>query len=193
MKFVYPDSATPIDPDEAEALLPEHITTQRELNAWESLNILQATRWGLSRKHVDYLSSEFVRVLHGRMFNKTWAWAGTYRKSDKNIGVPWQTVATEIFKAVGDARYWLDETVYDGTETALRLHYRMVVIHPFVNGNGRHARLLADILLFNLDLPHIHWGGTELDSVTEKRSRYLAALRAADRGHFAPLLSYRSG
>ena len=193
MKFVVPDGATPIDADEAEALLPEHITTQRELNSWESLNILQATRWGLSRKRADYLSSEFVRVLHRQMFNKTWAWAGTYRKSDKNLGVPWRTVATEVFKAIGDARYWLDEAVYDGTESALRLHYRMVVIHPFVNGNGRHARLLADILLFNLDHSPIRWGGTELDSVSEKRSRYLTALRAADRGDFAPLLSYRSG
>jgi len=193
MKFVYPDGATPIDADEAEALLPEHITTQRELNAWESLNILQATRWGLSRKRADYLSSEFVRVLHRQMFNETWAWAGTYRKSDKNIGVPWQAVATEVSKAIGDARYWLDEAVYDKTESALRLHYRIVVIHPFVNGNGRHARLLADILLFNLDQSPIRWGGTELDSTSEKRSRYLTALRSADCGDFAPLLSYRSG
>ena len=190
MRFVYSEGATPIDPDEAQALIPGHITTQSELNEWESQNIQKAVTWSLSRKRTGVLTATFVNVLHRRMFDQTWEWAGAYRRSDKNIGVPWEQVAVEVHKLLGDAGFWLAESVYSVQESAIRLHHRMVVIHPFVNGNGRHARLLADVLLYNRDLPRIKWGGSELDTPGEARSNYLQALRAADQGDYAQLLSY---
>jgi len=190
MKFVYPEGATPIDADEERALLPDHITVQRELNAWESQNIQKAAVWGLSRKRSNLLTLEFVRDLHRRMFDATWAWAGEFRRSDKNLGVAWEQVPVEVRNLMGDARYWLGESTFGVEEAAIRVHYRMVSIHPFVNGNGRHARLFADILLFNHDLPRIDWGEKSLDSAGTARDRYINALRAADTGDFSLLLSY---
>lgn len=192
MKFVYPEGATPIDPDEAQALIPAHITIQRELNEWESQNIQRAVTWAISRKRTDILTAGFVVELHKRMFDQTWEWAGTYRRSNKNIGVPWEQVTVEVHKLLGDAGHWLASSEWSVQELAIRLHHRVVVTHPFVNGNGRHARLLADILLHNHDLPSISWGGSALDSPGAARSDYLGALRAADTGDYAPLLSYAS-
>ena len=190
MKFTYPEGATPIDQDEAAGLIPDHITVQRELNEWESQNIRKAMSWSLSRKRHDVLTLDYVKELHRRMFDETWTWAGTFRKSDKNIGVAWEQVAVEIHKLLDDARYWLEEKVYSLPETAVRLHYRMVAIHPFINGNGRHARLFADVFLYNHDYPRIDWGGAHLDSAGTVRERYISALRAADAGDFGPLLEY---
>ena len=190
MKFVYAESATPIDPDEADALIPTHITTQSELNAWESQNIQKAVTWGLSRKRRDVLTAEFVRELHKQMFDQTWEWAGTYRRSNKNLGVRWEQVAVEVHKLLKDADFWLAQSVWSVWESAIRLHHRMATIHPFVNGNGRHARLLADVVLHNHDLPRIQWGESELYTPGGARSLYLQALRAADEGDYAPLLSY---
>ncbi len=157
MKFGNPEGATPIDADEERDLLPGHITIQRELNEWESQNIQKATVWGLSRKRGNLLTPGFVRDLHRRMFDETWAWAGEFRRSDKNIGVAWEQVPMEIRKLMDDARYWLAGSTFSVEEAAVRVHYRMVSIHPFANGNGRHARLFADILLFTHDLPRIEW------------------------------------
>ena len=183
----------PIDLDEAQALIPGHITVQSELNEWESQNIQKAVTWSLSRKRSDVLAAEFVRELHRRMFDQTWAWAGAYRRSHKNIGVPWEQVSVEVHKLLRDADVWLTQSVYSVQESAIRLHHRMVVIHPFVNGNGRHARLLADVLLYNHDLPRIKWRGSELDTPGEARANYLQALRAADQGNYALLLSLAWG
>jgi len=190
MDFIYPDGATPIDADEATGLIPDHITTQRELNEWESQNIQYAHSWSFSRKRSELFTVEFIKDIHKRMFNETWTWAGRFRLSDKNFGVPWDQIAVETHKLLDDVKCWLNESVFGIQESAIRFHYRLVVIHPFVNGNGRHARLLCDILLFNYDLPRIEWGTESLDSGGAERERYISALLAADRGDFKPLLSY---
>ncbi len=190
MNFDYPEGVTPINEDEATGLIPGHITTQRELNEWESQNIQNAVSWGFSRKRNDILTIGFVQELHRRMFDETWKWAGRFRRSDKNIGIAWEHIAVEIKRLVTDAEYWIDNSTYSIEESAVRLHYRLVWIHPFANGNGRHARLLADIVLFNHDLPRIDWGATSLVTKGTARKRYIEALKAADRGEFGPLLSY---
>lgn len=190
MKLIYPEGATPIDPDEANGLIPDHITLQRELNEWESQNIQKAVAWGFSRKRSHVLTVEFVKDLHRRMFDETWNWAGVFRRSDKNIGVPWTHVPEETRKLLDDAKYGLTESVYGVAEAAVRLHYRLVSIHLFPNGNGRHARLLADIVLYNHDLPRIDWGPESLDAPGDVRERYMVALREADGGRFDGLLSY---
>ena len=190
MKFVYPEGATPIHEDEAEALIPAHVTTRSELNEWESQNIQKAVTWGLSRKRRDVLTDSFVRELHKQMFDQTWDWAGTYRRINKNLGVPWEHVAVEVHKLLKDTDFWLAQSTWSVRESAIRLHHRIVTTHPFVNGNGRHARLLADVLLYNHDLPRIQWGDSELNVPGEARSAYLHALRAADAGDYTPLLIY---
>lgn len=190
MRFVYPEGAIPVDQDEEAALIPDHITIQAELNEWESQNIQRAVNWARSRKRSDVLTSAFVRKLHQRMFDQTWEWAGQYRQSDKNIGRPWEQIAVEVHNLLMDVEYWLTDAGLSIEEAAVRLHHRMVEIHPFVNGNGRHARLLADVLLSNHDRPPIEWGGKDLDAPGEARTAYLQALRAADEGSYEPLLAY---
>jgi Fic-DOC domain mobile mystery protein B len=131
--FEEPDGATPLDPDEADALLPAHIHTRAELNLWEQANILEAARWAV-RARAQALADSTVRELHRRMFDETWAWAGRYRTSDKNIGVNWPTISTEVRKLLDDGQYWLDHGTYAIDEAAARLHHRLVKVHPFPNG-----------------------------------------------------------
>lgn len=187
-----PDGATPVDPDEAEGLLPAHVVTRDELNAWEQQNILEAVRWSqrTTRQALDELA---VRELHRRMFDRTWAWAGTYRRSDKNIGVYWADIPAEVVKVIDDGRYWITHGTYPLNEAALRLHHRIVRVHLFPNGNGRHARLWADMILEQNGQTALDWRNPELDSASEMRGAYLDALRAADANDYEPLLGLYLG
>jgi Fic-DOC domain mobile mystery protein B len=187
-----PDS-TPLEQDEAEGLIPSHVATQGELNAWEQLNIARADAWAISRRRRRsgvILSAAFAEELHRRMFDETWTWAGTYRRSGKNVGIAAADVRTALRERLADAAVWLAEEVYTLDEIAARLHYQLVVVHPWPNGNGRWSRLMADALLHAERQPQFSWGGGELTRATNARSDYLAALRAADEGDFSPLLAF---
>ena len=183
------DGATTLDPDDVDALIAAHITTRAELNAWEQANIARAVAWVLGRRR-RVLDVTFIRELHRRMFNDTWRWAGAYRRRDTNIGIPWPMIATNVAELVGEATYWFEHGTYDDDECTMRLHHRLTVIHPFPNGNGRHARLLADSVLTSRGLPPFTWGSSDLQHSGVTRGRYLAALRAADGGDMMPLLRF---
>lgn len=191
MRLEYPTGATPLDPDEAAALLPAHITTQAQLNAWEQANIIEAERWAARQKKQDLLDERFVRELHRRMFDKTWRWAGSFRNSNKNIGVDWPQISMQLRNLLEDVRYQLEHEVLPPDELAIRFHHRLVAIHPFPNGNGRHARLITDLLAQRLGRPRFSWGGG-VPSVDDGdvRRRYIDALRAADRHDIGPLLDF---
>ena len=145
MKFNYPIGATPLNSDEVVDLIPSHITTQEELNAWEEKNILSAEPWAFKQKNL--LSIDCIKKFHQRMFDKTWKWAGQFRKSEKNIGIHWSKIAIELQKLCDDVKYQIDHHVFSNDEIAIRFHHRLVSIHAFSNGNGRHARLMADMLI----------------------------------------------
>ena len=187
-----PDGATPLDPDEAEALIPSHITTVRALNEWEQANIVSARRWALNTRK-DLLSVSGVRELHRRMFDETWRWAGKFRVSDKTIGVPKAMITEAVKNACDDARTWIELSTYDTPELAARLHHRLVHIHPFPNGNGRHARLMTDVVLHRLGRQPATWGTGDLSGDETLRDRYILALRAADRGEFGRLIAFVAG
>lgn len=189
-RFAYAPSATPLNPDEAAGLLARHITTQAELNEWEQANILEALHWVSKQGKRDLLEEVFVRELHRRMFSKTWKWAGQFRKTDKNIGVDWQQVPVQLRNLLADAKAQIEFKSYPADELVLRLHHRLVWIHPFANGNGRHARLLADLLIARLGQPAFSWGGHTLVTAGEKRCAYLDALRAADAHNYHLLLKF---
>jgi Fic-DOC domain mobile mystery protein B len=182
-----PAGATPVDPDEAEALLPTHFHTRAELNLWEQSNILEAALWA-QRTRIKVLEEATIRELHRRMFHRTWAWAGRYRTSDKNIGVYWATLPMEVMNLIGDAQHWLANHTFPIDEVAARLHHRLTKIHPFPNGNGRHARLWCDMILRRANRPPFQWRNKELDSDGEARQAYISALRAADDQDYGPLL-----
>ncbi len=185
----YPPGATPLDADELASLIPRHITTQGELNEWEQLNIEQGEAWG-RRQRKDILDEAFVRELHQHMFGETWGWAGSFRKSNKNIGVEWQQVGVKLRDLFNDARYQIDHATYPPDEIAARFHHRLVAIHSFPNGNGRHARVMADLLVQQLGQPRFTWGIKSLTEATETRTRYIEALRTADSGDIKPLLAF---
>ena len=190
MKFEYAPGATPIDPDEAAGLIPAHLTLQRELNEYEEANLIDATEWLFGRRRGDPLDERFIHLVHGRMFNQTWKWAGKARRSDKNIGGPWFGVGVQLRQMVGDVRAQIEYKTYSPVEIAARYHHRLVAIHVFPNGNGRHARLMADLLLTELTSQRFEWGRESLVDSNELRTRYIAALQAADVGDCRPLLTF---
>jgi Fic-DOC domain mobile mystery protein B len=189
-----PDGATPLDPDDAEDLLPDHLASRADLNAWEQANIAKAVDWlAKRRKGRSVLNADFVRELHRRMFDETWAWAGRFRTTGKNIGVPAHTIAPALRDLFDDAAHWVAHATYPTDEIAARFHHRLVQIHPFPNGNGRHGRLMADALLIELGAAPFTWGAGDLDREGDVRACYLAALRLADAGDCALLLEFVRG
>jgi Fic-DOC domain mobile mystery protein B len=190
MKFHYAPGATPLDPDEATGLIPRHITTQVELNEWEQTNILEGMQWAARQQKREFLDEYFLRELHRRMFGKTWKWAGNFRQSDKNIGVDWRQIPVQLRNLLEDVKAQIELQSYSLDEIALRFHHRLVWIHLFTNGNGRHARLAADLLVQKLGRPAFSWGGQSLVEVNDGRKAYLAALRAADTRVYDALLTF---
>jgi len=189
MNIDYPPGAPPLDADELACLIPSHITTQGELNEWEQLNIEQGEAWA-QRQRKEILDEGFVRQLHHRMLGETWSWAGGFRASDKNIGVEWQQIGVKLRDLINDVRYQIEHNTYPPDEMAARFHHRLVAIHPFPNGNGRHARMMADLLIQKLGQPRFTWGSKSLMDVTETRMRYIEALQAADGGDIGLLSNF---
>ncbi|MHC4411742.1 MAG: mobile mystery protein B [Planctomycetota bacterium] len=191
IEFEYPEGATPIDANEIEGLLLTHITTRAELDRWEQDNINEALAWVEERKPTDILNESFMKLLHNKMFCNVWKWAGKFRQSEKNIGVPWYKISVELKKLCEDVEYWIENKTFSDNETAARFHHRLVSIHLFPNGNGRHARLVVDILLENiLNKPSFTWGNANLVKSSDDRKRYIESLIAADRGKYKKLLEF---
>ena len=191
MHFEYAPGATPIDPDEALGLIPVHITTQADLNAWEEMNIVEGATWLKRQKITQGLDEGLVRELHRRMFNQTWLWAGTFRKSAKSIGIDWPQIAVALRNLLDNTAYQIEHHTMPNDEIAVRFHHQLVLIHAFPNGNGRHARLMADALIMSLGGERFSWGGNmPLATSGVARQNYLSALRAADNRHLEPLMQF---
>ena len=189
----YIEGQTPIDEDEKEGLLIKSITTRGELDEFEQLNIEKAIQWTLGKKwKPDYiLSEEFVKELHRRMFNDVWSWAGKYRKTNKNIGVDKYEIGISLRQLIDDCVYWLKNNTYPDEEIAIRFKHRVVKIHCFPNGNGRHSRLIADIIMQQIfGKPVFNWNKANLNKKGEARTNYLMAIRAADLGDIKPLIVF---
>ena len=189
--------ATPVDPEEAHALVPGHLQTQAQLNQWEALNISRASRWASRRRNQNWLSTSALKELHRRMFDESWRWAGGYRTSDKNISpYRWTQVHELMENLVANTRTRYessDKSPAELDDIALRFHHELVHIHPWPNGNGRHARLATDLLLQSWNRPPFTWGeGTRL-SDTDLRARYISALRQADAGDYTLLRQFVRG
>ena len=183
------EGATPLDEDETEGLIPSHISLQEQLNEWEAANILKATGLIRGARESRVLTEPFVRELHRKMFGDTWTWAGKYRRTDKNIGIHWPGIQDAVTQMCHNAIAWRGQKLFSPVEAAVRLHHRLVAIHPFPNGNGRHARLYADTLLRSAGRPVLAWGKLERNDATA-RKQYLSALRLADNGDFAALIRF---
>ena len=183
------NASTPLSPEEREGLIPSYVTLRGELNEAEQANILEADTWAFSRKRA-VLDEGFLNTLHKRMYGNVWRWAGTYRKSPKNIGIEFYEIPTELRKLLDDCRYWVKNNTYPPDEIAARFHHRLVSIHCYPNGNGRHARLAADLLLTALGRVRFSWGSANLVDAGATRAAYVAALRTADNHDYAPLFAF---
>lgn len=185
--------ATPLTQEQLRGLkLP--ITMHGELNAAEQENILRARLWARGARSIvmpNMLSREFVERLHARMYGDVWEWAGTQRLVDTNIGVPFPRIGVALRELFDDARYWLEHDTYEPVEFAVRLHHRLVFVHPFPNGNGRLSRFYADLALIrHFGRARLTWGGGELGSEDPRRTDYIAALQAADGHDYQRLLEF---
>ncbi len=191
--FEDPEGATPLNPEGREGLKHGHVATRRELDALEQANIVQGMLWlERRRRSGGILTLDFLQKLHWRLFCEVWKWAGKFRTRESNIGVAPCEIAAQLEILVGDANYWADNQTYGPLEAGARLHHRMVQIHPFPNGNGRHARIAADVYLAEcFGHAAIDWaGGNDLQEDCPRRAEYLAALRDADGHSFDRLLRF---
>ena len=188
--FQEPDNATPLTPEERRDLIPAHIAYRTELNEAEQENIVRAQDWALGRGGRDLLSEKFMKDLHRRMLGEVWRWAGNFRKTERNLGIAFYEIPVAVRQLLEDAKAWIEHKTYPPDEIAVRFHHRLVQIHPFPNGNGRHSRLMADLLVLRLGGERLSWGSARLQDAGDMRKRYIEALRAADHHDYGPLLAF---
>lgn len=188
----YLSEETPLDPDEMEGLKFGHIETRGQLNELEQANIDNGILWLRRQKPPEILTDHFARKLHEKLFGEVWRWAGTYRQTEKNVGIDPLQISVSLRNLLDDVQFWIEHGTYEPIEAAIRFHHKLVYIHLFPNGNGRHARIMADAVLDNLyGVDPIDWsGGYDLQGMNVRRSQYIRALQAADGGDYGLLFEF---
>jgi len=193
LELPYDEGQTPLDENEKQGLKIKSITTQGELNEFEQLNIEKAVEWTIHTilKPERILSEKFVKVLHKKMYGDVWKWAGAFRKSDRNLGIKWTQIGIALKNLLDDTKYWIDNDVYSQEEIAIRFKHRIVAIHCFPNGNGRHSRMMTDIIMESIFGKEIFsWHQSNMVKADDTRKEYIAALRKADHGDINPLIEF---
>jgi Fic-DOC domain mobile mystery protein B len=184
------EANTPLTIEEREQLIPSYITLRAELNEAEQISITGAMRWVARARVFSVLDDAQLRELHRRMFGEVWKWAGTYRKTARNIGIEAHQIAVAVKTLVDDATYWIEHETFSPDETAVRFSHRLVFIHPFPNGNGRWSRIAGDLMAVRLGQRPFSWGGARLVNAGETRKAYIKALQKADQDELGPLLEF---
>lgn len=187
------EGKTPLEEEEKDGLLATSVTTHGELDEFEQLNIEKAVAWSIRNKFTTekILTEEFIKLVHKKMLSDVWSWSGKFRRSEKNIGVDWINIGSELKYLLDDTNYLIKHATYPPDEIAIRFKHRLVYIHCFPNGNGRHSRLMADIIIENIFNQEIFtWGSSGLVIAGDLRTRYMSALRDADKGNYLPLITF---
>lgn len=193
LNFKYIEGQTPLNEEEKEGLLIKSVTTRGELDELEQLNIEKAIEWTLYNKfnRDKILTEDFIKSVHKRMLENVWKWAGTFRKSEKNIGVDWVKIGVELRMLLDDTNFWIDNNTYPPDEIAIRFKHRLVNIHCFPNGNGRHSRIMADIIIESIFGKEVFtWNNSNLVKPDSARNEYIDSIRKADNGVIEPLLVF---
>ena len=182
------DGHTALNDGDAEGLIPSHISNRGELFEAEQRNIADALL--RSAPNINrFLDDHYLRALHKSMFDQVWKWAGTYRKRETNIGIDPAMISAAVRNLVEDTRARVDADE-DLDDLSIRFHHRLVAIHAFPNGNGRHGRIAADFLARAAGGRAFTWGFNLELATDELRARYLTALRNADRGNLEELVIF---
>tara|TARA_R110002020_G_scaffold55963_1_gene154990 strand:- start:934 stop:1530 length:597 start_codon:yes stop_codon:yes gene_type:complete len=193
LELSYGNGQTPIDEDEKQGLKISSITNQKELDEFEQLNIEKAVEWTIhaNLKTDKILTEKFIKDLHKKMYGDVWKWAGEFRRSNKNLGIQWNQIGVELKNLIDDTKYWIDHKVFKPDEIAIRFKHRIVAIHCFPNGNGRHSRLMADIIIESIFREEIFsWNKSNMVKPDETRKAYISALKKADQGDIKPLINF---
>ncbi|WP_018344079.1 mobile mystery protein B [Cytophaga aurantiaca] len=193
LNLEYLPGQTPLDEEEKDGLKIKTIVTKGELDEFEQKNIEQAIQWTIGRKYkIDKIISEsFVKSLHKRMYSEVWIWAGNFRSTNKNIGVDRWQIPTELRKLLDDTLFWIEHTSFSEDEIAIRFKHRIVSIHCFPNGNGRHSRLMGDLIAEKIFKRKIFtWGQLNVSKTNDIRTEYLNALKKADKGDYTDLIHF---
>jgi Fic-DOC domain mobile mystery protein B len=193
LEINYVDGQTPLSEEELEGLKIRSITTREELDEFEQLNIEKAIQWTIGKKikPEELLSEKFIKDLHKRMYGEVWKWAGSFRQSEKNLGIKSFLIPVQLKQLLDDAAFWHVNKTYSADEMAIRFKHELVSIHCFPNGNGRHSRLMADLILEKLYTePFLTWGSSNLVKASEKRKAYIEAIKMADNHNLIPLIAF---
>lgn len=189
----YISGQTPLSEEEKEGLQIRSVTTRGELDELEHLNIEKAVQWSVKNTFPKekILTEAFIKSVHRKMFGDVWSWAGEFRKTDKNIGVPWYRVAVDLKTLLDDALFWVENKTFIPDEIAVRFKHRIVSIHCFPNGNGRHSRLMADMIISSVFEKEVFtWGSTSQLQRGLIRKEYIECLKHADNGVLTPLIEF---
>lgn len=193
LEIKYNTGQTPLSEEEKESLKIKVITTQGELDQFEQLNIEKAVEWTMRTrlKPDKILTEKFMKDLHKKMYGDVWKWAGEFRTSEKNIGIKWPLIGVELKKLLDDANYWIENGTYIPEEIAIRFKHRLVSIHCFPNGNGRHSRMIADIIMESIFKENVFsWHQSNMTKPNDTRKEYISALKKADNGEITPLIEF---
>ena len=193
LELEYTYGQTPLEEEEKEGLLIKHITTKRELDEFEQQNIEKAIEWVITRKFTieNVLNEGFILDLHKRMLGDVWSWAGKFRTSNKNIGVDKLLISTSLFQLNENCKYWIQNNTFTPDNIAIEYKHQIVKIHPFANGNGRHSRLMADIIIEKILGGEIFtWGKVSLIQKSDNRTKYIDSIKVADKGDIKPLIEF---
>lgn len=113
--------------------------------------------------------------------------AGQYRRTNVRIGgavfIPPE--AYQVAQAMDDWEHWLRTAArtWHPVQRAALAHHRLAAIHPFIDGNGRTARLIMNLLLLRDGYP---------PTVIRRanRKQYYQVLARADRGDDKPIVNF---
>jgi Fic-DOC domain mobile mystery protein B len=192
MKIKTTFGATPLDPNEIAGLIPD-IHTHQELDQHEFENITKALYWANKSRKLkkELLSVSGLLTLHKQMFNNVWTWAGTFRSTEKNIGVCPTQIAIKLSQLAENINFQIQNQTSQIHQISISFHHQLTLIHPFPNGNGRHARAAADLLLIYQKKPPFNWSASQLRNESDTRLLYIQALKIADQsGDYQPLLQF---
>jgi Fic-DOC domain mobile mystery protein B len=193
LNIEYIKGQTPLDKVELEGLLISSITTKKELDEFEQQNIEEAIQWLMSRsfKAERIFTEEFVLDLHKRMFSQVWKWAGKFRTTQKNLGSDYWQVPVDLRMLFDDSMLWHSNQTFEPDELAIRFKHRIVSIHCFSNGNGRHSRLMADVIIEKIYGREVFsWGAGNLSDNNQGREQYLRSVKLADKEELKPLIDF---
>ena len=192
LKFTHQSGQTPLDPEQIRGLKIKTIATQEQLNEFEQANINEALIWLNSKRKIkSVLATDFIIQVHQRMFGLVWNWAGQFRRNETNLGVDWTKISVELQQLVDDANFWVTYKTYLPEEIAIRFKHRLVSIHCFPNGNGRHSRLMADLINQHIfGSAKFSWGRSSLVEPSAQRDTYLKSLKLADKGDYTELMEF---